>query len=115
MKLKFNKQNFFTKQNNTKLALILGLILCLLNMPYWYYQMLRIFGTIGFIYLAYLDYELKIKLTPQIFIGAALILNPIVKISFDRNAFQIIDIILATMVFFSFFQAKIYKKLNIKF
>lgn len=93
------------KKNNTmkniiwiKISLIIILLLCLLDMPYWYFQLVRIFGTIGFGYLAYLDYKNKLKLTPYIFGIAAILLNPIVKISFGRNVWNVIDIILALIL-----------------
>ncbi len=94
------------QKNSIKIILIVGLFLCLLVMPYWYYQLLRIFGTIGFVYLAYTDYKLKIKYTPQIFIVAAILLNPIIKISFDRSAWQVVDIILAVLLITSIFVEK---------
>ncbi|WP_367158792.1 DUF6804 family protein [Lutibacter sp.] len=81
-----------------KTILIFALLLCLFKMPYWYYQIVRIFGTIGFTYLAYIDYKIKIKFTPQIFIVSAILLNPILKISFDKNAWQIVDIFLAILL-----------------
>lgn len=85
----------------TKISLAVALLLCLLEMPYWYYQLLRMFGTIGFVYLAYQDYKAKIKYTPQVFIASAIILNPIIKISFDRDAWQVVDIILAAILLIS--------------
>lgn len=90
--------NFSSNRNKVKFALILGLALCLFDMPYWYFQLLRILGTIGFVYLAYTDYKDKIKYTPQVFLTCAILLNPIIKISFDRNAWQVVDIILATLL-----------------
>lgn len=84
-----------------KISLIIALLLCLFEMPYWYYQLLRIFGTIGYVYLSYQDYNAKIKFTPQIFIASAIILNPIIKISFDRNTWQVVDTTLAIILLIS--------------
>lgn len=86
------------QKNIIKFTLIVALVLCLVDMPYWYYQLIRIFGTIGFAYLAYIDYKIRIKYTPQIFIVAAILLNPIIKISFDRVAWQVVDILLAIIL-----------------
>lgn len=94
------------QKNIIKIILIIALVLCFLDMPYWYYQIIRIFGTIGFAYLAYIDYKIKIKFTPQIFIVAAILLNPILKISFDRDAWQVVDIILAVLLIMSIFVEK---------
>lgn len=86
-----------------KLCLVVLLLMCLFKMPYWYYQLLRIFGTIGFVYLAYIDYKFRIQYTPQIFVVAAILLNPIIKISFDRSVWQILDILLAIILFITIF------------
>lgn len=94
---------YFTNRNYTKCALLLGLILCFLEMPIWYYQFFRVFGTIGFCYLGYIDFKDKLKLTPQIFIASAIVLNPIIEISFGKNAWQIVDIVLGLTVLASIF------------
>jgi hypothetical protein len=91
----------FSHKNLIKLSLIIALLLPLLTMPYWYFQLLHIFGTIGFAYLAYLDYKHKIKITPQLFAVSAIIINPIIKIAFHRNTWEIVDIILAALVLLS--------------
>lgn len=98
VKLMVSSNTIFAKNNLTKISLILALLLCLLDMPYWYYQLFRIFGTIGFIYLAYLDYTSKLKITPQLFVACAIIINPILKISFERDTWHIVDLILALMI-----------------
>lgn len=91
-----------------KIGLVILLLLCLLEMPYWYYQLLRIFGTIGFAYLSWKEYEERLKLTPILFAISAILLNPIIKISFDRNTWQFVDIILATILFITLlFEKKI--------
>jgi len=90
-----------TRNNLLKVLLSIVFLLCLLRMPYWYYQLIRIFGMVGFIYFAYADNKDKIKITPQLFVIAAIIINPIIKIPFRRNTWQIIDIILAVVLLFS--------------
>ena len=39
--------------NSIKIILAIGLLLCLLHMPYGYYQLVRFIAMIGFGYLAY--------------------------------------------------------------
>ncbi len=97
-----------TQKNILKLILSILFLLCLLRMPYWYYQLIRLLGVIGLLYFAYLDNKDKLKVTPQSFVIAAIIINPIIKISFRKNTWQIIDIILAAVLLFSiFFQRKL--------
>jgi len=108
--LSINK--ILSKKNLTKFSLIFALLLCLLDMPYWYYQLFRIFGTIGFIYLAYLDYKSKIKITPQLFVACAIIINPILKISFERDTWHIFDLILAIIIIVTIIFEKQIKKIS---
>ena len=85
-----------------KIFLIIAFVICLFDMPYWFYQIVRIFGTIGFVYLAYQDYKTKIKYTSHIFITSAILLNPIIKIHV-MNAWQVLmlklNLILISLVF----------------
>jgi uncharacterized membrane protein YccC len=95
-------------KNVLKCVLALALLLCLLKMPYWYYKLIRLCGMVGFFYFAYIDNKDKIKIFPILFTLAAIIINPIIKIPFGRNIWQIIDIILAAVLLFSiFFQRKL--------
>lgn len=109
-----SSNTIFSKKNLTKFSIIIAMLLSLLNMPYWYYQLFRIFGTIGFAYIAYLDYKSKFKITPQLFIACAIIINPILKISFDRDTWHIVDLILATIVIATIlFEKQIKKHLSL--
>ncbi|MHB8578976.1 MAG: DUF6804 family protein [Ignavibacteriaceae bacterium] len=92
-----------SQKNILKLLLSILLLLCLFKMPYWYYQLIRLLGMAGFIYFAYLDNKDKMKVTPQILIIAAIIINPIIKIPFGRGVWQIVDILFAAILLFSFF------------
>ena len=86
-----------------KVILIVLLILCLFNMPYWYFQLVRIFGTLGFAYLAYIDYKSSVKYTPYIFGVAAILLNPVEKISFGREMWNVVDVVLVVILIISIF------------
>lgn len=98
-----------------KIILALLLILCLFDMPYWYYQLVRIFGTIGFAYLSWSEYKSNIKFTPIIFGIGAILFNPIIKISFDRDAWQVIDILFAAIILINLiYEKKLNKFLNNK-
>lgn len=79
-----------------KVLLAVALSLCLFRMPIWYFQLIRIFGTIGFAYLAYLEYKDKRKGWFYIFGSCAIVLNPVKEISFDKHTWKYIDVIMAT-------------------
>jgi hypothetical protein len=85
-------KNFF------KLLLAIALLACLLLMPFWYYQLIRILGMVGFLYFAYLDYKDNIKFTPQFFVISAIIINPFFKIPFDKKDWQYIDVIFSAFI-----------------
>jgi hypothetical protein len=88
-------------RNVLKSILVIALILCLLRMPYWYYQLIRVCGMVGFLYFAYVDNKYKIKIPPILFTISAIIINPIIKIPFGRNIWQFVDVLFAIILLFS--------------
>jgi hypothetical protein len=72
--------------------------IAIFDMPYWYYQLVRIFGTLGLAYLAWKFYQEKIKYLPIVFGVGAIFFNPIIKIDFGRDMWQIIDFVFALIV-----------------
>jgi len=100
-------------KNLIKTILIILFLLCLIDLPYWYYQLVRIFGTIGLAYLAFIYYSIKTKYLPFIFGVGAILFNPIIKISFDRDAWQVIDVLFAVIIILSIvFEKQISKYLK---
>lgn len=87
-----------------KILLAILLLGCLLKMPYSYFILVRFAGLIIFGLLAWQE---KVK-TPNnfyfiIWIASAIIINPIFKISFSREYWNIIDVILAGILLLSIF------------
>lgn len=77
--------------------LIAGLLIgCLLNVPYGYFQFTRIAGCIAFCYLAYKEFEDKREITGILSVACAILLNPVFKIHFTRQTWNIIDLVIAT-------------------
>lgn len=70
-------------------ALLFG---CLAKMPYGYFQFVRIAAFIGFIVLAYMEYEAKRIVLIILYGAAAILFNPLKKIYFKRDAWNDIDI-----------------------
>lgn len=81
-----------------KLALAAGFLLCLLDMPYWYYQMVRLLGTIGLAYLSWDDFKRGQKPYALFYGIAAVLLNPVIKIAFGRTIWNFIDVVLAVFL-----------------
>ncbi|MFA7326215.1 MAG: DUF6804 family protein [Candidatus Kapaibacterium sp.] len=83
----------------TKIILSIILLLCLLDMPYGYYQFVRFASMITFGYLAYKEYEAKERSNFFfIWIISAIAFNPIIKFSFGRTIWNIIDVVLALLL-----------------
>lgn len=76
--------------------IIAGLLLgCLGDMPYGYFQIVRLISCALFCWLAYIEYQEKRIVTTAVSIGLALLLNPIAKVHFKRQIWNNIDLIIA--------------------
>jgi len=84
-----------------KITLAILFLLCLLNMPYGYYQLIRFLALIGFVILAYKANQ-ENKNTETIIFGAlALLFQPFFKIALGRELWNIIDVLVATFLIVS--------------
>ena len=86
-----------------KIILSLLLLLCLLDMPYGYYQFVRFTAMVGFCYLAYSAKEHSNKNEMFIFIGLALLFQPFFKIALGRTIWNIIDLVVGIGLLLSYF------------
>ena len=75
-----------------KLIMAIAMLICLLPMPYGYYQMVRLGSALGFSYLAY---NLKSEKGNMlwVYIGLAVLFQPIIKISLGRTLWNIVDLV----------------------
>jgi len=91
------------KNNWFNIVAILFLLGALGDNPYSYYQFLRwIILAIG-AYSAYLAYNAGKKAWTWTFGAIAVLFNPIIPFSFQRETWQIIDVIVALIFFISIF------------
>jgi hypothetical protein len=90
-------------KTSIKLILSLLFILCLLHMPYGYYQLVRFLALVGFSLLAYDANKSENKTLVIIYIALALLFQPFFKISLGRTLWNIVDIILAVILTASIF------------
>ncbi len=86
-----------------KVLLSVLFIICLLNMPYGYFQLVRFLGMLGFVILAYLSYKNENPILLIIYIALAILLQPIFKIHLGRTIWNIIDVLLAIFLISSIF------------
>ena len=93
--------------NNTiKIILAVALLLCLFLMPYGYYQLVRFIAMIGFGYLAYEANQSKKEIETFVFIGLAILFQPIIKIALGRDMWNIVDLVVAIWLLASVLKKK---------
>lgn len=76
-----------------KITLAILLLLCLLDMPYGFYQLVRFVALIGFGILAYSVREKENKTEMIIYGGLALLFQPFLKIALGREIWNVVDLI----------------------
>lgn len=89
---------------NIKIILALLFFICLLDMPYGYYQLVRFAGLIGFSILAYQANEKQSKIEMTIYICLAVLFQPIFKIALGRELWNIVDIVVGIGLLISVFR-----------
>lgn len=86
-----------------KIGLSILLLLCLADMPYGYFQLVRFLSLIGFGILAF-EANQKGKQTEMlIFIALAILFQPLIKISLGRSLWNIVDVLVALGLILSVF------------
>lgn len=90
-----------------KIGLAILLFLCLLKMPYGYFQLVRFLAMAGFAYLGWLAYEAGQKNSAFIFFALTLLFQPIIKISLGRELWNIVDVIVGIgLIYYTFRDTK---------
>ncbi|MBK8808640.1 MAG: hypothetical protein IPO21_19205 [Bacteroidales bacterium] len=90
--------------NAIKLILAVLLFICLIDMPYGYYQIVRISGLIGFSILAYKASEKQNKTEMILYIGLALLFQPFIKVALGRQIWNVVDVIIGIGLIMSVFR-----------
>ena len=95
-----------TTENLTKIGLSILLLICLFNMPYGYYQLVRFIAVVGFAILAYYEYERKNIPLVIVFLGLAVLFQPLATIPLGRQVWIIVDVVVAVGLVGSGFMQK---------
>ena len=98
-----NLQMKLSLQTIIKLVLAVLFFLCLLNMPYGFYQFVRFVALMGFVILAYKANEKDKKTEMIIYGGLALLFQPFFKIALGREIWNIVDVIVGIVLVGSLF------------
>lgn len=74
-------------------------------MPYDYYEATRFIGMLGFVLLAYLDYQKNKSLnsTVIIYLALALLFQPFIKVALGRTIWNTVDVVVSVGLIISIF------------
>ncbi|MFM9946304.1 MAG: DUF6804 family protein [Saprospiraceae bacterium] len=81
-----------------KITLIVLFLICLTDMPYGYFQLVRFLGMIGFGILAIHASSRKDNLFFIIWLASTILINPIIKISLGRTIWNVVDVVWAVLL-----------------
>lgn len=86
-----------------KVVIAILFFLCLLDMPYGFYQAVRFAGLIGFAILAYQANQQGRQTEMIIYGGLALLFQPFFKISLGRQMWNVVDVVVGIGLLISIF------------
>lgn len=83
-----------------KLIVAVLLLLCLADMPYGFYQLVRFVAAVAFAYLSYDYFKSKKDVMGFVFAALALLFQPLLKVSLGRTLWNLVDILVALGLLF---------------
>jgi len=86
-----------------KIGLAIALFICLLDMPYGFYQFVRFVALIGFGILAYKANEENKNTEMIIYGGLALLFQPFFKLALGREIWNVVEVIVGIGLIASLF------------
>ena len=89
-----------------KAGLAVLFFLCLLDMPYGFYQLVRFIALVGFAILAYLEFQQKNGIAVILFMSLALLFQPFFKVALGREIWNIVDAVVGVGLLVSLFSKK---------
>ncbi|MBK7637401.1 MAG: hypothetical protein IPJ13_26285 [Saprospiraceae bacterium] len=76
-----------------KLVLAVLFFICLLDMPYGYFQLVRFLAMMIFSYFGYIAYKEKKENLAFVYFGLAILFQPIIKIALGRTIWNMVDVV----------------------
>ena len=95
-------------KNILKIITSILLLLCLLNMPYGYFHLVRLVSFASFLILAHISYKEMQNNLMYLFVFFAIIFQPFFKNAIGWQIWNIVDVVVAIIVLGSIF----YKEKN---
>lgn len=90
-----SSKHICTMNTVIKVGLAVLLSLCLLKMPYGFYQMVRFLAMIGFGILAFQANQQKKQTGTIVYVALAVLFQPLLKVSLGRELWNIVDAVVA--------------------
>lgn len=87
-----------------KIILAILFFVCLLDMPYGYYQFVRFAGLVGLVILAYQANQQGRQTETIIYSALALLFQPFFKIALGRQIWNIVDVVVGLGLLASLFK-----------
>ena len=84
-----------TTENLIKLVLAALLLICIIQLPYGYYQLIRFVAVVGFAILAYYEYERKNIPLVIVFVALMGLFQPIGMNPLGRQVWMVADLLVA--------------------
>lgn len=93
-----------------KLILAALFFLCLANMPYGFYNLVRFVAMIAFAIYAYVYYEKKSNALAITFLSLAVLFQPLLPIHLGRVLWNIVDVVVAIFLIILYIKENYQKK-----
>ncbi|MCS5488912.1 DUF6804 family protein [Algoriphagus limi] len=91
-------------EKKIKIVLAILLFLCLADMPYGYYELVRFIAFVGFGLLAFRANQDKAQTELVIYGALALLFQPFFKVSLGRELWNVIDVIVGIGLIITIFK-----------
>lgn len=91
---------------NIGFGLAIALLICLLPMPYGYYELIRFVLMIYFACTSYSFFKKENELLGGVSIAMAILFQPFFKIALGRGLWNVIDVVLAVIFIIVWFKNK---------
>ena len=89
----------------TKLILAALFFICLLDMPYSYYQLVRFVSMLVFVFLGFKELEKENQNIAYLYFGLAILFQPFLKIALGRELWNLVDVVVGIWLMISAFQS----------
>lgn len=92
--------------NILKFIITVALLLCLLPLPYGYYELVRLGGMVCFAVLAYRSYQQKQEGWTVAYAALALLFQPFFKFALGREVWNVVDVAVAGLLLWTLWAEK---------